>query len=100
MIGFFLRTYPMDANWLKKEKQIAPYKESGLVIDGWTDEAQDTVFNKLETSRTDLVANLLSQKLSLRKKLRGKEITQIETGLMEENGQFKIDEEYLGVHQR
>lgn len=91
---FFLRTYPKDANWLKKEKQLTPYRESGLVVDGWTDEVQDTLLNNLEEQRSTASTALIAQRVDLRRKIKNKEIEQLDAGLLEESGQFIIDEAY------
>ncbi len=96
---FFLRSYPSDAEWLAKNKQITPYRASGVVINGWTDEVIDSTIADYESTRSSLVSELLSEKSALRKKIRTKEITKIEQGIVKQDGQFNIDATYWKVKQ-
>jgi len=91
---FFLRTYPSDARWLKEEQKITPYKESGLVIDGWTDEVENKILSNFDSLESAQKVNLRSKKAALRTELKAKEVTLLQSGLMEEDGTLKIDEDY------
>jgi len=95
---FFLRSYPSDANWLAKQKEIVPYKEQGIGFKGWNDK-EDKTLSRLDSLSSVNVALLLKDKYALRKRLRDKEINEIERGIIAENGLFKIDNLYW-AHQQ
>ncbi|MEM1122726.1 MAG: hypothetical protein AAGJ18_19940, partial [Bacteroidota bacterium] len=88
---FFLRSYASDAKYLEDELRIPPYKESGLVIKGWTDDKEDKQLQSLDSLRSNEMVALIKERTELRRKLKKNEITQIQLGVVRENGLFEFD---------
>ena len=91
---FFLRSDSYDAKWIEKEKKITPYHTPGLVINGWNSTVENDVLNKLDSLESSQKIPLLKEKASLRKKLKAKEITSVQAGIIEDNGTLKVDDLY------
>ena len=91
---FFLRSDSYDAKWIEKEKKITPCHTPGLVINGWNSTVENDVLNKLDSLESSQKIPLLKEKASLRKKLKAKEITSVQAGIIEDNGTLKVDDLY------
>lgn len=91
---FFLRSYPSDAKWIAKEKQITPYHNEGVVISRWTDKVDNKILDNLDSLQSDQLVTLLTEKATLRKKIKTKEITEVQSGLIIEEGILQPDDAF------
>lgn len=94
---FFLRSFSSDAKYLESELEIPPYKESGLVITGWTDEKEDKGLHKIDSLRSKAKTGLIGARIDFRRKIKKNEIQNIVPGIIESSGGFKIDSLYWQV---
>jgi hypothetical protein len=91
---FFIRSYPSDAKWIKKNKKITPYHEEGLVIQGWNNQKKNSFLSNLDSLESAQKVVLLNERFSLRKKINAKEITAVQAGIIDNNGKLEIDEQF------
>jgi len=91
---FFLRSYPDDTEWLENKQGLILYKKTGIHLKHWRDTKTDSLYETLLSQKSSDKATLIKKRIALSKALKTGEISQLQTGLLEENKRLVLDMDY------